>query len=191
MSNRTNNLPVPFTFQMAVTAAGTPEKLGVKLIAATIALTNNGAADPTITDSSSRFLKLGFQVNDSVTVSGASTTANNGTFVVKAVTAGTLTLVKESSSSIVTEGASATIKLFAPKSIPDGASMTVKAKYANGGQIHFADTAAKALSSSGGSFSLRNNEAIDLQINSTDQLWIDATVSSEGVEVNFEKNLQS
>ena len=191
MSNRTNNLPVPFTFQMAVTTNAVPEQLGVKLVSTAIAFVNNGVDAPTITDSSSRFLKLGFQPNDRVTVTGAATAANNATFVIQTVVAGTLTLVPLSASTLVSENAGATVKLFAPKTIPDGVGMTVKAKYANSGQIHLGDTSAKAASTSGGSFSLRNNEAIDLQINSTDQLWVDATVAGEGVEVNFEKNTQS
>jgi hypothetical protein len=34
---------------------------------------------------------------------------------------------------------------------------------------------------------LRNNESVGLQVNNINQIWLDATVSGEGVEVIFEK----
>ena len=92
---------------------------------------------------------------------------------------------------LVAEGASATVKIVAPKNVPDGISVAIKAKYGNAGVIHLADTSEKALNTSGGSFSLRNNETISLQIENIENVWLDATVSGNGVEVMFEKNIQS
>ena len=91
MTTRLTNLPLPFTFNFSVTAAGTPEQLTVKRRAATIAF-NEGAPDSdTITDSASGFLVAGFQPGDQITVSGS--VSNDGTYVVSAVTAGTITLL--------------------------------------------------------------------------------------------------
>jgi hypothetical protein len=192
MSNRATNLGLAFTFQFAVTTSGTPEKLTVKKRAATIGFVDNSAstngdARDTITDSGSGFLAAGFQPNDQLTVSGSS--SNDGTYVIDEVAAGVITL--KSTGSLTTEGAAATVKLTAPKSIPDGVAITLKAKEANTGVIHIADTSAKALNTSGGSFTLTHNESVGLQVNSTDNIYIDSTVSGEGVEVIFEKNLQS
>ncbi len=187
MSNRNFNLGIPFTFQFSVTTAGTPERLTVKKVATTIAFNDNGASADTITDSASGFLAAGFQQGDQITVSGS--TANSSTFVIATVTAGTITLL--SRNVLTTEAAGPSIKLVAPKPVPDGISIAIKAKNANGGVIHLGDLSEKALSTSGGSFTLRTNETISLQIENSQNVWIDATVSGEGVEVMFEKNLQN
>ena len=186
MTSRLTNLPVPFTFQFNITTAGTPEQLTVKRVATTIAFNDNGADPDTITDSASGFLIAGFQPGDNITVSGSG--SNDGTYVVKSVAAGTLTL--ERKHVLVAEIAGATVKITAPKIVPDGIQVTVKAKNGNGGIIHVSYSSATALNTAGASFSLDNNESMGLQVDQTDRIWLDATVSSEGVEVVFEKNLQ-
>lgn len=189
MSNRQFNLPVPFTFQFNVTTAGTPEQLTVKKRGVTIAFNDNSAthAADTITDSGSGFVTAGFQVGDQLTVSGSA--SNDGTYVIASVVAGTITLV--ASASLTAEIAGATVKLSAPKTVPDGAGVTIKAKNANTGIIHIGYSSATALNTAGGSFSLDNNESVGLQVENINNIWLDATVSEEGVEVIFEKNVQS
>ena len=187
MSNREFNLPVPFTFQMAITTSGTPEQLKVKRRATTIAFNENTADADTITDSASGFVAAGLQPNDTITVSGSA--SNDGTYTIATVTAGTITLIKPND--LTTEAAGATVTIVASKTIPDGVGVSVKAKNANTGVIHIGYSSATALNTAGASFTLDNNESIGLQVNNTDQIWLDATVSGEGVEVIFEKNLQT
>jgi len=187
MSNRATNLPIPFTFQFNVTTSGVPEQLLVKKVGATIGFSENVPDADTITDSANGFLVAGFQPGDQITVSGS--VSNDGTSVISSVTAGTITLIGRND--LATEAAGATVKLTAPKSVPDGVSITIKAKNANTGVIHIGYSSATALNTAGGSFTLDNNESVGLQVNNIDNIWLDATVSSDGVEVIFEKNLQS
>lgn len=183
MPSRLTNLPVPFTFQFNIDAAGTPEQLSCKRRAATIAFNeNNGAAD-TITDSASGFLIAGFQAGDSIVVSGSA--SNDGTYVIDTVTAGTITLLGRND--LTTEVAGATVKITADKVIPDGIQVTVKAKNGNGNFIYVSYSSETALNSAGAAFSLDNNESVGLQVNQLSNIWLDAGVNAEGVEVIFEK----
>lgn len=184
---RNNNLPLNFSFQFNVTAAGTPEQLQVKLRTATIAFNENNAAADTITDSGSNFLVAGFQAGDQLTVSGSA--SNNGTYTVASVAAGTITLLARND--LATEAAGATVTLTAPKSVPDGISVNIKAKKANTGNITVGYSSATALNTGTGWISLDDNESIGIQVQNTDTIWLDATVSGEGVECWFEKNLQA
>ena len=192
MTTRLTNLPVPFVFQFNVTTSGTPEQLTVKMRTNTIAF-NEGAdqvpvvPQDTITDSANGFLVAGFQPGDGITVSGSA--SNDGTYVIDTVTAGTITLLAKED--LVTEAAGAVVKLVASKSVPDGISVSVKAKNANGGRITVGYSSATALNTAGANFSLGNNETISLQVSNIDQIWLDATVSGEGVEVIYEKALQA
>jgi len=186
MTTRLSNLPVPFCFNFSVTSSGTPEQLTVKRRAATIAFVENTASADTITDSANGFLTAGFQPGDQITVSGSA--SNDGTYVIDTVVAGTITL--KSREDLTTEAAGATVKIVAPKTVPDGVSVTMKAKNANTGIIHFGHSSASALNTGGGSFTLDNNESFGVQVDLTDRIWLDATVSGEGVEVVFEANLR-
>jgi hypothetical protein len=187
MSNREHNLPVPFTFQFNVTTSGTPERLQVKRRATTIAFAENTADADTITDSASGFLTAGFQSGDQITVAGSA--SNNGTYTIATVVAGTITLLARND--LTTEAAGATVTLTAPKVVPDGISLNIKAKSANTGNITIGYSSATALNTGTGWISLDDNESIGIQISSTDSIWLDATVTGEGVEVWFEKNLQA
>src|SRR3990167_6604314 len=91
MSNRATNLEVPFTFQFNVQTSGTPEQLLIKRRATTIAFSENDPDADTITDSGNGFLVAGFQAGDQITVVSTSG-ANDGTYIVNTVAAGTLTL---------------------------------------------------------------------------------------------------
>lgn len=187
MTTRLTNLPVPYTFQFLITSSGTPEQLTVKRRAATIAFNENTEAADTITDSASGFLVAGFQAGDQITVSGS--VSNDGTYTVASVTAGTITLLGRND--LTTEASGATVKLIAPKTVPDGVAVTIKAMYSNTGTIRIADSSEKSLNTTTGGFGLRNNESLGIQVDNIDRVWLDATISGEGVEVIFEKSLQA
>ncbi len=187
MTTRLTNLAIPFCFNFAVTTSGTPEQLTVKRRAATIAFNENTADADTITDSASGFLVAGFQPGDQITVSGSA--SNDGTYVIASVTAGTITLLARND--LTTEAAGATVKIVAPKTVPDGIGVSVKAKNANTGIIHIGYSSATALNTAGASFTLDNNESIGLQVENINNIWLDATVSGEGVEVIYEKSIQA
>lgn len=185
--SRLTNLPLNFSFQFDVVSSGTPEQLQAKLRAATIAFNENTPADDTITDSGNGFLVAGFQAGDQITVAGSA--SNDGTYTVASVAAGTITLLARND--LTTEAAGATVTLTAPKSVPDGISINIKAKNANTGNITVGYSSATALNTGTGWVSLDNNESIGVQVQNTDTIWLDATVSGEGVECWFEKNLQA
>lgn len=187
---RNFNLPVPFTFQFLVTTSGTPEQLSVKRRATTIAFSENTNDPDTITDSGNGFVVAGFQVGDQITVTSTSG-VNDGTYVIDTVAAGTLTLISRNDLTTETAGAAGTVVITAPKTVPAGIAVNIKAAYANTGTITVGYSSATALNTATGHFKLRNNEAISLQVHSIDDVWLDATVSGEGVEVLFEKDLQA
>ena len=181
------NLGTPFSFQFSVTTSGTPEQLTVKRRATTIGFSENTESPDTITDSASGFIAAGFQAGDTITVSGSA--SNDGTYTIASVVAGTITLVNRDD--LTTEAAGATVKIVAPKTVPDGIGVTVKAKNANTGVIHLGYSSATALNTAGGSFTLDNNESVGLQVENVNNIWLDCTVSGEGVEVLFEKGIQA
>lgn len=187
MSNRTNNLGTLLTFRFSVTASGTPEQLTVKRRAATIGFSENNASADTITDSGNGFLTAGFQPGDQITVSGSA--SNDGTYTIATVAAGTITLLGRND--LTTEAAAATVTLTAPKSIPAGIVLNLKANKSNTGDITVGYSSATALNTAGASVILDANESIGLQVDSTDIVWLDSTVSGETVEVWFEKNIQA
>jgi len=187
MTSRITNLATPFTFQFNVTTSGTPEQLTVKIRAATIAFSENTESADTITDSASGFLTAGFQAGDQITVSGS--VSNDGTYTIAAVVAGTITLLGRND--LATEAAGATVTITAPKTVPDGVGVTIKAKNANTGNITLGYSSATALNTGTGWFSLDNNESVGLQVENINNIWLDATVSGEGIEVIFEKSIQA
>jgi len=178
------NLDQPFTFQFNVDASGTPEALSCKLKAATIAIVDGAPSADSITDSGNGFVVAGFQAGDLVAVSGS--TADDATYEVPTVVVGTLTLATRHS--VTGEvAATNTITLTAEKVIPEGISVIIKAKYANTGTICVGYSSATALNTGTGYFNLRKNESVALQVTKLSQIWLDATVSGEGVEIIFEK----
>lgn len=187
MSNRQWNLATPFVFRFSVTTSGTPEQLAVKLRATTIAFNENTADADTITDSASGFLVAGFQPGDQITVSGSA--SNDGTYTIATVAAGTITLLARND--LATEAAGATVVLTAPKAVPDGVGVTLKARNANTGLICIGYSSATALNTASSSFTLDNNESVGLQVTNISDIWLDATVSGESVEVIFEKSVQA
>lgn len=67
-------------------------KPSAALCGTNLAFVDGGASADTITDSGGRFLTAGFLPGRYIKVSGATTSGNNGTFLVVAVTANTITL---------------------------------------------------------------------------------------------------
>lgn len=184
---RNFNLPLNITFQFDLTSSGVPEQLTAKLRGTTVAFNDNNPSADTITDSDSGFLVAGFQSGDQITVSGSA--SNDGTYTVDSVTDGTITLLGRNT--LTTEVAGEIVKLTAPKSVPDGISVNIKAKKDNTGDITVGYSSETALNTGTGWVSLDSNESIGVQVQNTDTIWLDATVTGEGVEVWFEKNLQA
>lgn len=78
---------------------------------------------------------------------------------------------------------SGTPEQLASQAIPAGLEVVVKAKTANTGTITLGNSSANALNSGTACAKLPAGASISFQIQNTDQIWIDATVSGEGVEV--------
>jgi hypothetical protein len=74
------------------------------------------------------------------------------------------------------------VKLTAYAVEPDQ-TVLIKAKAANTGNITIGNTSANALTASGNNVVLAAGQSIEMHISNTDQVWIDASVSGEGVEV--------
>lgn len=175
-----------FTMQKNVAASGTPERVMPYIAATTIGFTGT-----TITDSGNNLRNKGFFPGMRVTISGASNSANNKTVTIgdlnTDVVAGTMTL--ETDETLTTEAAGASV-VIQPESLftkvaPD-AQIVVKAKFANTGTITIADSSDKALNTATFHVKLRNNEDVKMKMSDLTHLWMDATVSGDGVEVMFE-----
>lgn len=74
---------------------------------------------------------------------------------------------------------------LASQSVPEGVKVIVKGKDGNTGTITFGFSSADALNTGTAHFKLLPNQANEFQVTNTDLIWIDATVSGEGVEVFF------
>ena len=178
--------------QKNVTTSGTPVKISGYYVASTIAFNDNGASADTITDSASNFLKMGFQAGDKLVITGSA--SNNVTVEIATVVAGTITLVVSSASNpanLTTEAAGASVVLDTVHGVivPDGVGVVLKAKAANTGTITVGPTSARALNTNTNYFSnwrLSAGQSINLQVKSLNSIWLDATVSGEGIEVLFE-----
>jgi hypothetical protein len=71
---------------------------------------------------------------------------------------------------------------LAAQVIATGQKLTIKAKNTNTGRIRVGNSAANAQNVAV-AFSLGANEAISLQVDNANKVWIDATVNGEGVEL--------
>ena len=77
---------------------------------------------------------------------------------------------------------SGTPEALASHTIPDGAKLIVKAKTGNTGTITVGNSSANALNSGTAHVKLAQNQSLELQVINSASVWIDATVSGEGVE---------
>lgn len=196
MSRRFTNLDHFRSFGFNVAAAGTAEILGAKITASTIAFNAKGSAIKdtaggtvmydNITDSANNFFTQGFKTGDQITITGAG--ANNGNYVIYDISANGGTMILTSSGGVTTAVAGSAITIVSPITVPEGIAVTIKAKKANTGKIYVGQGKLNAQGHQ--CFTLAANESMFLQIRRTDALWLDADVSSEGVEVNCEQNKQ-
>lgn len=173
------------TRQKNVVSSGTPTTLGGHMVAATIAFV---ASSRTITDSGSGFLAAGFRVGDQITVSGASNAGNNGTFKILTVVAGTITLVVGTVLTDELAGSSITIlESGVGYSVDDGTRIVVKAKHTNTGYISIGGSSTDALKTSTSHFKLYMDQSVSLAVDNLQDIWMDASVSNEGVEIIYER----
>ena len=70
--------------------------------------------------------------------------------------------------------------------VPDGIDVVVKAKSGNTGNITVGGTSAQALNTGTSFFTLTPGQALTYQVQNTDDIWIDAGTSGDGVEVTLE-----
>ena len=71
--------------------------------------------------------------------------------------------------------------------IPPGVKLLVKAMSANTGTIHVGNSSANANNATSTvSFRLLQNQSLELEVANLTAVWIDSTVSTEGVEYLFE-----
>lgn len=91
-------------------ASSTPNSLTKKgyLSGTTFAFNDNGSDPDTITDSANGFITAGFAAGDQITISGSND--NDGTYIVRGVAAGTLTLDPDDELSDETAGATVIVK---------------------------------------------------------------------------------
>lgn len=184
--SRFNNLSGLYTFQKDVVTSGVPLKLSGYQIATTIAFVDS--SPDTITDSGSGFLTSGFRVADRVIVSGS--TSNDGTYLIDTVVAGTITLDSAVLLTAEAAGSSITLDTLRGVEVPPGIDVVIKAKTANTGTITLGYSSATALNTNTNYESntrLTANQSVTLQIDNLSRIWMDATVSGEGVEIIFER----
>lgn len=167
------------TLQKNVTTSGVPVKLSGHIVSSS---TISFVGTDTILDSNGGFLNAGFRVNDTLTITGS--TSNNTDVVVLAVTSGTITVV----SGITTEGTSSvTIAESGPGyPVANGAEIRIRAKDTNTGYICIGSSSATALKSGTGHYKLLTAAIETLSVKNLNLIWIDATVSGEGVEILYE-----
>ena len=67
--------------------------------------------------------------------------------------------------------------------VPEGAAFCVKAKSTNTGLISIGSSSDNALNTSGVGFRLIASQGVSLQTSDPTNIWIDATVSGEGVDI--------
>lgn len=182
------------SIQKDVPSSGTPVKLSPYFVDTSIAFNNNSGTPPTaatndtITDSNSGFVSSGFKAGDKVVISGS--TANDGTYEIQTVAAATLTLNFSGRLTTAIAGDSVTLESLKGIKVEDGVGAVIKAKADNTGVVTLADSSAKALNTNTSYFSntrLAAGQSITLQVKNINSVWMDSTVSSEGVEILFEE----
>ena len=176
-------------FVRVVTTSGTPVSLAPYQVASTISFTANaGVSADTISDSASGFLTAGFRAGDRIVVSGS--TSNDGTCLIYSVTAGTITLdTTERLPLTEIAGDVVTLKTLGGRPISDGVSVSIRGISTNTGLICVGPTSAQALNTNTNyerHVRIAALESLVLQMKNLNELWIDSTVSGEGVEIIFE-----
>lgn len=70
--------------------------------------------------------------------------------------------------------------------VPAGAEVVIKAGSSNTGTVTMAESSANAVNSSTNNFDLKADQAVSVQIQNTNQLYFDSTVSGDTVRILFE-----
>jgi hypothetical protein len=70
--------------------------------------------------------------------------------------------------------------------LPEGFTFTVKAMHTNTGIIHVGGSSADALNTGTTSCRLQASQSSEVQTLTTNTVWVDSSVSGEGVEVVME-----
>lgn len=170
------------TNQKTVTNSGTPVALGGYMIAATVAFV---VASRHITDSANGFLNAGIEVGDTITVKGSA--SNDGVYTVSTIAAGTITLI--TGTVLVTENAGQTITISESGvgfPIDDGIRAVVKAMHNNTGFISIGGNSTDALAAGTDHVRLYADQSLEMRVDNLQKIWIDASVSGEGVELIYE-----
>lgn len=76
--------------------------------------------------------------------------------------------------------------LGSSQAIPSGYALVIKALKANTGKVHIADSAAEAQTDAS-AYELGAGEAVTLNIDNVNRIYVDANVSGEGVTYIVEK----
>jgi hypothetical protein len=189
------------TFHKSIAVSGAPTRLSGYLAstaaaAGRFAFVNGGASASTITDSSSELLLAGFKAGDKIKITG--TVDNDGTYTIATVIAGTITLTE---AGVLTNETASTVfsieevnaseggtNQSAGVIVPEGVKILIKAFDSNTGVVTVGYSSATALNTTTYNYRLLNLEAITLQVDNINKIWIDSTASSDKVMVSFEYN---
>jgi len=199
--SRLRNLPQFMTFHKSIAVTGAPTKLSgylatTAVAASRFAFVEGGASADTITDSSTAFLLSGFKAGDKIKVTG--TVSNDGTYTINTVTAGTITLITTDDLADETASTAFTIEEVnaseggtnqsAGVIVPEGVKILIKAFDSNTGVVTVGYSSTTALNTSTYNYRLLNLEAIELQVDNINKIWLDSTATGDKVMVSFEYN---
>lgn len=76
---------------------------------------------------------------------------------------------------------------LANNAVPPGIAIVVKARSTNTGTVTVGNSSANALNTATNNQRLLQNQSLELEVQNTNSIWVDATVAGEGVEVIFEQ----
>lgn len=180
---RINSVKSFKTLQKNVTTSGVPVKLSGYIKATTISF-SDGA---TIRDSANGFMNSGLRVDDTIEISGTGT--NSGTFIIDSVASDSITVATDATTLIYEEEPGATVIIeesVKGYGVANGADVRIKAKGSNAGLITVGPSSTDAICTSTNFYSLASSDVITLAVANLNLIWIDATVSGEGIETLYE-----
>jgi hypothetical protein len=75
--------------------------------------------------------------------------------------------------------------------VPDGIALVIKAKVGNAGNITIGYSSVSALNTGSDFFSLTAGQSLAVDVDNLNDIWLDCTVSGDGVEYVFERQFSS
>lgn len=87
----------------------------------------------------------------------------------------------------ITNVASGTPVQGADNALPPGVKLVLKSLNTNTGVQTIGNSSANALNTGTTAFRLQPGESLELEIENTDRVWVDSTVTGEAVEFVFER----